>query len=108
MFPSLPLANKSVRVVSDAVVIGGVSFKLPDRSICGLDDAVYESDREVWENVPRGQAAICVGDSVVARIHGLRKFGYSGAPYGRAANVETVVFVDKMNGECAHIGAFEQ
>ena len=105
MFPSV--SNKSVRLVSDAVVIGGVCFTLHDRSVGGLDDAVYESDRDVWETVTRGQTAICVDDVAVAYVNGLRKFGYSSAPYGRAADVETVVLIDKMNGECAHIGAFD-
>jgi hypothetical protein len=105
MFPSVP--NKSVRVVSDAVVIGGIHFKIHDRSVGGLDDPVYEGDRDVWESVPRGQSAITVDDVVVARIHGLRKFGYAGAPFGTPDAVETVVLIDKMNGECAHIGAFE-
>ena len=105
MFPSI--SHKSVRVVSDAVVIGGVSFTLHDRSVGGLDDPVYESDHQVWENVPRGQTAVCVDDVVVARVNGLRKFGYSDSSYGHAADVETVVLIDKMNGECAHIAAFE-
>ncbi len=105
MFPSV--SNKSVRVVSDAVVIGGVHFKVHDRSVGGLDDPVYEANRDVWESVPRGQSAITVDDVVVARINGLRKFGYAGAPYGTPDAVETVVLIDKMNGECAHIGAFE-
>ena len=107
MFPSLLSSNKSVRVVSDAVVIGGVHFKIHDRSVGGMDDHVYEGDRGVWESVPRGQAAVCIGDTVVASINGLRKFGYAGAPYGTPDAVETVVLIDKMNGECAHIGAFE-
>ena len=105
MFPSL--SNTFVRIVSDIVVIGGVRFSLHDRSIGGLDDHVYESDRDVWENVPRGQTAVHVDDRIVARVNGLRKFGYSNATYGRPDNVDTIVLLDKMNGECAHIGAFE-
>lgn len=102
----LSTSSPSVRVVSDKVTIGGLEFTFQDRSIGGIDDTVYEADRAVWEAVPRGDCLISVGDAVAAHVVGLRKFGYSGAPYGRRADVKNVILVDKENGECAHISAF--
>jgi hypothetical protein len=102
----LPCSNSAVRTVVDKVTVGGVEFTFQDRSVGGLDDKVYESDRAVWESVPRGDCVISVGDAPVAHVVGLRKFGYPGAPYGRRADVKNVVLVDKENGECAHISAF--
>jgi hypothetical protein len=104
--PFLPCASDSVRVVTDKVTIGGAEFTFQDRSVGGLDDAVYESDRAVWEAVPRGDCLISIGDTEVAHPVGVRKFGYPGAPYGRRAEVKNIVLVDKENGECAHIAAF--
>ena len=102
----LPCANTSVRVVVDKVTVGGVQFTFKDRSVSGLDDKVYESDPTVWEAVPRGDCVISVGDTAVAQVVGLRKFGYPGAPYGSHSTVRQVVLIEKMNGECAHISAF--
>lgn len=101
-----PTSSPSVRVVTDKVTVGGVEFTFKDRSIGGIDDAVYESDRAVWEAVPRGDCLISVGDAVAAHVVGLRKFGYVGSPYGRRSEVQSVIHVDKENGECAHIAAF--
>jgi hypothetical protein len=113
LFLSLPMSffpcsADSVRVVTDKVTIGGVEFTFQDRSIGGIDDHVYEADRAVWEAVPRGDCLISVGDSPVFHVVGLRKFGYAGSPYGRRSEVQSVVFVDKENGECAHIAAFSR
>ena len=102
----LSTSSPSVRIVTDKVTIGGLEFTFQDRSVGGIDDAVYESDRAVWEAVPRGDCLISVGDAAVAHVVGLRKFGYPGSPYGRRSEVQSVVFVDKENGECAHIAAF--
>lgn len=102
----LTCTNPSVRIVTDKVTVDGVEFTFMDRSVGGLDDKVYESDRTVWESVPRGDCLIAVGKTVVAHVVGLRKFGYPGAPYGRRSDVSNVVLIDKMNGECAHIAAF--
>jgi hypothetical protein len=102
----LPCSNSAVRTVVDKVTVGGVEFTFKDRSVGGLDDKVYESDRTVWESVPRGDCVISVGDAPVAHVVGLRKFGYPGASYGRRDAVQSVVLIEKMNGECAHISAF--
>ena len=102
----LPCASSSIRVVVDTVRIGDVELVLSDRSVRGLDDPVYESDRSVWEAVPRGDTTISIGGTVVHHVVGLRKFGYAGAPYGRSGDVSKVITITKENGECAHISAF--
>jgi hypothetical protein len=83
-----------------------VDLVLSDRSVRGLDDPVYESDRTVWESVPRGDTTIAIDGVVVHHVVGLRKFGYAGSPYGLAREVSKVVTITKENGECAHVSAF--
>jgi hypothetical protein len=102
----LSCASTSIRIVQDTVRIGDVDLVLADRSVRGMDDPVYESDRSVWEAVPRGDTTLSIGGTVVHHVVGLRKFGYAGAPYGRASDVSKVVTIAKENGECAHISAF--
>lgn len=101
-----PTSADSVRVVTDKVTIGGMEITFQDRSIGGIDDRVYESDSVTWEAVPRGDCLITIAGSEPFHVVGLRKFGYAGSPYGRRSEVQSVVFVDKENGECAHIAAF--
>ncbi len=104
MFPSI--SNPSVRTVTDTIRIGDITFQLSDRSLKGIDDAVYEKHRDVWEKLPRGNAAFVVDGTVVHRVAGLRKFGYNDASYGTKSIVTSAVLVTKENGECAHIAAF--
>jgi hypothetical protein len=104
----LPVSSHpSVHVVRDSVLVGGQTLSFQDRSVRGLDDAVYEKHPSVWEAVPRGDCLVSIGDTVVRHIVGLRKFGYEEAPYGRRSAVKTVIRIDKENGECAHISAFQ-
>lgn len=103
----LPVSHSSVRIVRDTVVIGGATLSFQDRSVGGLDDVVYEKHPSVWEAVPRGDCLISIDGAVVRHVVGLRKFGYEGSPYGRASEVRSVVRIDKENGECAHISAFQ-
>jgi len=104
MFPSI--SNPSVRTVTDTIRIGDTTFQLSDRSLKGIDDAVYEKHRDVWEMLPRGNAVFAVNGAVVHRVAGLRKFGYNDASYGNKAAVTSAVLITKENGECAHIAAF--
>jgi hypothetical protein len=103
----LPVSHSSVRIVRDTVVVGGATLSFQDRSVGGLDDVVYEKHPSVWEAVPRGDCLISIDGAVVRHVVGLRKFGYEGSPYGRASEVRSVVRIDKENGECAHISAFQ-
>lgn len=96
-----------VRTVKSSVTLGnGMVVDAIERSISGLDDVVYEKERAVWEAVPRGLGVFSLNGTPVSNIVGLRKFGYLGSPYGTIDAVKTVVFVDKENGECAHVAAF--
>jgi hypothetical protein len=103
----LSVSHRSVHIVEKTHAVGGHSLTLQDRSIRGMDDAVYEKSRDVWEAVPRGDCLLAVDGTPVRHLVGLRKFGYKGAPYGTSAAVAAVVRIDKENGECAHVAAFE-
>ncbi len=107
MIPSLSsISNPSIRTVKDQVTMYDQTVKSTERLIGGIDDAVYEKHRDVWEAVPRGNGVYTINDIPVAHIAGLRKFGYSDASYGYKDAVKAVVLIDKENGECAHVGAF--
>ena len=103
----LSVSHPSVHIVRDKVIVGGQALSFQDRSVRGLDDAVYEKHPSVWEAVPRGDCLVTVGDTVVRHVVGLRKFGYEDAPYGKRGAVKSVIRIDKENGECAHIAAFQ-
>jgi hypothetical protein len=104
-FPSV--AHPAVHIVRDTLTVGDVPLTFQDRSVRGLDDAVYEKHAAVWTAVPRGDCIITAGSVLLRHVVGLRKFGYEDAPYGRRDAVAAVVRIDKENGECAHIAAFE-
>lgn len=95
---------------------GNYTVKVLERSIPGVDDPVYEKNRHIWEAVPRGSADVLISaapggaqppSQYVCALRGLRKFGYTDATYGNRAQVTSVVAIDKENGECAHVAAFE-
>lgn len=104
MLPSV--SNKYVKTVADSVTLCGHTIGIQEHIIKGLDDKVYESQRDIWEVVPRGSGVYTYDGVAVARIMGLRKFGYAGAPYGYAAEATHAILIEKENGECAHISAF--
>ena len=101
------ISNTSVRVVKSSIQMYGHNFESTEQLIVGLDDTIYEKNRDLWETIPRGNGIYTIDGTHVACISGLRKFGYCGSPYGYSDAINTVVFVDKENGECAHIGAFQ-
>ncbi|KAK7195346.1 hypothetical protein NESM_000461100 [Novymonas esmeraldas] len=97
-------------------------FAVVERTIGGIDDVVYSKHRDVWERLPRGNARVYVrtdsagggagtagaGDrfALVGAANGLRKFGYDDSTYGYPDAVDTVIAVEKENGECGHLSAF--
>lgn len=89
-------------------------FAVVERTIGGIDDVVYGKHREVWERLPRGNARVYVKGATPAgerytlfgAVNGLRKFGYSDSSYGYPDAVQTVIAIEKENGECGHLSAF--
>lgn len=109
-----------VKVKQAQYSLGPFLVRVDDRSIPGQDDRVYENEAGVWESVPRGQANIYIAMKPddeeqqhvsdwthVCSLRGLRKFGYSDSTYGKRDQVSSVVAMDKENGECVHVSAFE-
>ncbi len=114
----MPFFDIHKRVCAKETVIPfpGYHISIFERHIPGNDDPVYEKNPRVWEEVPRGQANIYIKSSpdalpsdstIVCMLRGVRKFGYSHASYGRRSEVVSVIGIDKENGECAHVTAFE-
>jgi hypothetical protein len=108
--------HKRVRAKETVIPFLGFFLSIFERHIPGNDDAVYEKNPLVWEDVPRGQANIYIKSSpdalpsdstIVCMLRGVRKFGYSDSSYGRRSDVVSVIGIDKENGECAHVAAFE-
>lgn len=107
--------------------VGNISICTAERRIQGIDDPVYEKNlRTVWELLPRGHCrffelppntpipeestpgqpvtgALPTGATLVGEVFGMRKFGYRDSPYGFRDKVDSVVCIEKVNGECAHI-----
>lgn len=110
--PLEPIGNRVV-VRRSNIKLGSLAFLVEERSIPGQDDRVYEKSRVIWEEVTRGQADITATNVdneegvLVCSLRGLRKFGYSDSTYGEREKVSSVVAIDKENGECAHVSAFE-
>lgn len=114
-----PAINR-VRERGRAFEVGGQPFAIVERTIGGIDDVVYNKHRDVWENLPRGNARVFVpsspaaadaaapagGYTEVAAVNGLRKFGYSDSSYGYPSEVVKAVAIEKENGECGHLAAF--
>lgn len=105
LFPVISQST-SVRVVKDEVQMYEHTFSSIEYIINGIDDTIYGKNRDIWETIPRGNGVYFVDNIPVTNITGLRKFGYSDSPYGYHNAINTVVLVDKENGECAHVGGF--
>lgn len=108
-------------------VVGNISVCSAERRIAGVDDPVYEKNlRTVWELLPRGQARffelpegtdipeeaakgaaqsgpLPQGATLRGEVFGMRKFGYRESSYGFRDKVDSVMCIEKVNGECAHV-----
>lgn len=93
LFPDISHTS-SIRIVNDMVQIYGHTVSSTEYIINGIDDTIYEKNRDIWETIPRGNGVYFVDNIPVANITGLRKFGYSDSSYGYSNNVNTVVLVD--------------
>ena len=113
-FPPLLVTNKFVRCIHHRVQLGLHQICLIDRRVVGIDDPVYGKNKTIWEAVPRGQARVFFESSSGSwtqqcSLVGNRKFGYrDDRGYGEPmSSVNSIVAIEKENGECAHIAAFE-
>ncbi|ORC83710.1 uncharacterized protein TM35_000591020 [Trypanosoma theileri] len=109
MFPH----NNRVRVRPICTTIAGVCFAVVDRTVIGYDDAVYRTNRKVWEHVPRGQACVFAATPEkdkyikVASLQGLRKFSYFDAPYSvPQEEAVAAVALEAIDGDCGQLAAF--
>jgi energy-coupling factor transporter ATP-binding protein EcfA2 len=102
-----PIINKRVKEQSTPVQIGNENFTIHERHIPGNDDPIYEKNRNIWEEIPRGDARITLNGNIVGTLVGVRKFGYKDSSYGYSSQVTKVIAIDKENGECAHATSFK-
>ncbi|KAH9593444.1 tRNA ligase [Trypanosoma melophagium] len=111
MFPH----NNRIRVRAVYSTIAGVNanFIVVERTVIGYDDAVYRTNRKVWEHVPRGEACVfaTTGDEPnyvkVASLQGLRKFSYFDSPYSvPREEVVGAIALETIDGDCGHLAAF--
>jgi energy-coupling factor transporter ATP-binding protein EcfA2 len=111
VFPAVN--HRRVREHASDFQVGLLALRIIERNIPGIDDPVYERDRDVWERVPRGHAKIFAASTAplagvppLCTLVGARKFGYRDSPYGRRGDVVSAVAIEKETGECAHAAAF--
>lgn len=89
------------------------TFTITDYKIAGYgsDDKIYSQNRDVWEMLPRGLAVVKADNDIVCELYGLQKFGEESDNYGLTLNSGEYkakeYYLEKENGECFHITAFE-
>lgn len=99
--------NKRVKSKETKLVFPEFNLSIHEMHIPGHDDPVYEKNKDIWENIPRGLAYIYDSEkNLISSLAGTRKFGYPDSRYGYKDKVITTIGIEKENGECAHVATF--
>jgi hypothetical protein len=104
-----PKFFKAISVVAKNIILNGKTYRVKYINVHN-DDHVYTVS-EIWEMISRGFFELSdLSGNVLYTWCGMRKFVYIGTkgykhalPFGE---IEDVVFIEKENGECGHVGAF--
>lgn len=99
--------SDNIATITAFATIGDNTFKLVSTRVVGFDDRVYESNRDIWDSVPRGFTDVYIGDTLIHSVRGMKKFGYfHNTCYGDRSRVVAAFAAEKENGENIQVAAF--
>ena len=105
-------SQKLVKIISRTHRINNVDFTMLDISLPRFkEDKLYETNKTIWQLVPRGLCYIFANNTYVKTVYGHPKFGNFGDHYWLDSydekNNYQYAFTMKENGECGHFSVFE-
>lgn len=99
--------SDNIAKITAYATIGDNTFKLVSTHVVGFDDRIYESNRDIWDSVPRGFTDVFIDDTLIHSVRGMKKFGYfHNTCYGDRSRVVAAFAAEKENGENIQVAAF--